>query len=186
MITKQQFIERLQFIQDYTNRMNDFDKALKKFGHSDFSGFYDEDIILHLVKCLQEDMNDIYENISWWLYEAPEGEKKIWESDIEWDVSTPELLYAYLYVHHGDAPTTQELKRVVRAQDDGVKFALQILEEMKQTNGKTKNEGWGERGALLRYAQDKIEHEYRFQRGIGANLNYKDKFNIISVLENES
>lgn len=194
MLTKKQFIERIEFIEDFHNRMCEFDEALRNYAPSDFSGFFDDKTYQYLIARLGEDVNDDNDYIGWWICETEFGKNKnmckIWEGDTDhdpdWIVDTPEQLYDYIFIQNTKAPSKESVQLAVKAQDNGVKFALKIIEEMQRTNEKTKNEGWGERGVLLQYAQDKIEREYRLQRGIGADLNFSKNLHIISVLDEES
>ena len=51
-----------------------------------------------LIMVLQEAVNDQYNYIEWWLYEATE-DYKVWESDEggrEWCLKEPEALYDYI------------------------------------------------------------------------------------------
>lgn len=192
MLTKKQFLERLDFIKKYETRMNNFDKALQKFAKSDFTGFYDEITFGHLCDCLKEDMNDKYDTISWWMCDLEWGTRKdmcnIYHpetGEVIATVDTPEALYDYLFIENTKTPPKEQMMAIVKAQDNGVKCALKVLDTMRNTNENTHNAGWAERNALLRYASDKIEHEYRFERGIGADLDIKKDFYIVSMLEEE-
>ena len=195
MLTKKQFIERLNFIKEYQEKMNTFDKALKEFAHSDFTGFYDENIYAHLLNNLIEDMDDKYDTISWWICETDWGKEEemtaIWEKDDPddkptWNIKTPEDLYAYLFVNNAKAPSESSYALAIKAQDNGVKYTLKTLETMRYNNEEAHNKGWEERGALIRYALEKIENEYRMSRGGEADLDYSKFVEIISVLDDEN
>lgn len=197
MLTKKQFLERLNFIIDYDKKVEKFDGALKEFAHSDFTGYYDEDIHIHLLNNLVEDMNDKDDYISWWLYDCPNAGKnpehaKIWLGDendpdtIVVDVSTPEKLYDYIFTNYSQTPSKNTIKSVIKAQDSGVKFALNEIQRTKEKNMETNNPGADDRNTLLQYVQDKISNEYRFKRGISADLNLDSPLYIISLLDEES
>lgn len=151
MISKKEFLKRLKFIMDYSERVNKFDEALKDFAESDFTGFYDEKLQNHLLDMLITDMEDSTDLISWWLYDCPEAGKaeeycKIYvkdgdEDDFTW-VRTPEELYDYIFITNTKAPSKESVKAIIKAQDNGVKFALKELEHMKSNNAKTKNKNW--------------------------------------------
>ena len=190
MLTKKQFLERLNFIKEYEIRMGNFDKALNEFAKSDFTGFFDETTFDFLCDSLKEDMGDEYDIISAWMFDMEWGTRltEIYDKDtgeIIADLNSPEALYDYLFTEYAKAPSKEEVKSTIKAQDNGVKFALLILDEMQNTNENVHNFGWEERNALLKYAKDKITHEYQFQRGIGADLNLDSSCYIISVLEDE-
>lgn len=199
MLTKKQFLERINFIIEYDKAVEKYDKALKEFANSDFTGYYDEKLHLHLLSTLAEDMEQDPEDdlISWWLYDCPEAGKhpehaKIWDGEkddpdtTEYDVSTPEKLYDYIFISKAKSPSKETIKMVVKAQDNGVKFALKTIQEIRKTNKKTRGQDWEDRDTILRYTQNKIGDEYLFQRGIGVDLNYSKPFTIISTLEEES
>ena len=197
MITKKQFLQRLQFILDYEKAVEKYDQALKEFAHSDFTGYYDEKLHTHLLSMLAEDMNDEDDVISWWLYDCPEAGKhpehaNIWDGDIDdpntikYTIATPEDLYDYLFIQNSKAPSKETMRMTVKAQDTGVKFALHQIALLKEKNKETKNNGWDERLALLDFTLSKIKNEYLLHRGVGADLNYSEPFTIISILEDES
>ena len=199
MLTKKQFLERLNFIIEYDKSVERYDQALKEFAHSDFTGYYDEKLHNHLINMLVEDMDQDPDDdlISWWLYDCPEAGKhpehaNIWDGDADdpnttkYTIATPEDLYDYIFIHYSKAPSKDTIKSIVKAQDSGVKFALREIQHLRKTNNRTRNKGWEERDILFKYIQSQIENQYRFTRGIGADLNFDKPLNIISVLEDES
>ena len=199
MLTKKQFLERLNFIIEYDKSVEKYDQALKEFAHSDFTGYYDEKLHNHLINMLIEDMDQDPNDdlISWWLYDCPQAGKcpehsKIWDGELddpnttEYSITTPEELYDYIFIHYSKAPSKETVKSIVKAQDSGVKFALREIQNLRKANNKTRNKGWEERDIIFKYAQSQIENQYRFTRGIGADLNFDKPLNIISILEDES
>ncbi len=199
MLTKKQFLERLNFIIDYDKKVEKFDGALKEFAHSDFTGYYDEDIHIHLLNNLVEDMNVPFDDdiISWWLYDCPQAGKctehcRVWDGDpddpntIEYDLTTPEKLYEYIFITYSQTPSKDTIKSIIKAQDSGVKFALQEIQDLRKTNNQTRNEGWEDRDILFKFTQSQIENQYRLKRGIGADLNLDNPLYIISILDEES
>lgn len=199
MLTKKQFLERLNFIIDYDKKVEKYDQALKQFAHSDFTGFYDEDLHCHLLNSLVEDMNIPFDDdvISWWLYDCPEAGKnpkhcKIWDGDpddpntIEYNLTTPEKLYDYIFITYSKTPSKSTLKAILKAQDSGVKFALKEIHELRKENRKTKNQDWEDRDTLLKYTQTIVENRYRYTRGVNADLDFKKDLFIITSLDEES
>ena len=197
MLTKKQFLTIMNIILKEEESQNKFDEALKEYAPSDFTGFAKMGLLDDLVGFLKNVMNDEGDYISWWLWDSPDKGKnpkfcKIWLGDADdpetpvMEITTPEKLYDFLLLNYEKAPSKESIEMAVKAQDNGVKFALKILNEMQETNKKTGNQGWEERNALLKYAQDKIEHEYRFSRGIGADLNLDKELHIIGVLDEEN
>lgn len=197
MLTKKQFLQRLKFIMDYNESVEKYDQALKEFAQSDFTGFYDEKLHNHLLTTLAEDMEQGEDDlISWWLYDCPEAGKnpqhaKIWDGDkddpetTEYDVSTPEKLYDYIFITYSKAPSKESIQMAIKAQDNGVRFTLKEIEKLKAKNATTKIKDWKNRDALLNFVQTQISNQYRFERGIGADLDLDKPLHIISVLEDE-
>ena len=197
MISKRAFLRIINLIIKEEEAQKRFDEALREYAPSDFTGFAKLGILDELVDILSDLMQDEYDYLGWWLWDSPEMGRnpefcKIWlgdEDDPNTEiviVDTPEKLYDFMFTQYSKAPSKETLRMTVKAQDNGVKFALKKLEELKKTNTQTQNEGWENRNALLEYAQTQIENQYRFDRGIGADLHFQQPFNIISVLDEES
>lgn len=197
MLTKKQFLERLNYLMDYQKKVDKFDEALREFAPSDFTGFHDDDVHTHLLNTLIEDMNDKDDYISWWLYDCPNAGKnpehaKIWLGDandpdtIVVDVSTPEQLYDYLFTQNIETSPKETLNLAVKAQDNGFKFALKHINDLKEANSETRNAGWEDRDSLFGFILGTIANDYLYARGIGADLNYHDSLYIISMLDEES
>lgn len=197
MLTKKQFLQRLKFLMDYNASVEKYDQALKEFAHSDFTGYYDEKLSTYLLQTLSEDMEQEEDDlISWWLYDCPEAGKnpqhaKIWDGDrndpetTEYDVSTPEKLYDYIFITYSKAPSKESIQMAVKAQDNGVRFTLKEIEKLKTKNAKTKIKDWENRETLLNFLQTQISNHYLFERGIGADLNLDKPLHIISILEDK-
>lgn len=190
MLTKKQFLDRLSFLMEWSKKVDRFDQALKDFAKSDFTGYYDEGVHNHLLDTLVEDMEDDDGLISWWLYDCPQAGEcpehaKIWTEDEkqEWDVSTPEKLYDYIFLSKTQAPAKETLQMAIKAQDTGIKFALKTIQNLRKANSKARNEGWEDRDILLKLAQSKIENEYLYQTGANRDLHFDEPLHIISILE---
>lgn len=197
MLTKKQFLTILNLILKEEDAQEKFDEAIREYAPSDFTGFAKTGLLDTLVDFLVDAMEDSDGYISWWLWDAPDRGKnkkgsRIWLGDSDdpdtevIEIVTPEQLYSFLVANYGKAPSKDTVRTIIKSQDNGIKFALKTLDELIHTNNMTSNEGWTDRGALLRYARDKIENEYRLARGANADLNYSDNLFIISVLEDES
>lgn len=181
MLTKQQFLKRIDFIKEYEKKVNNFDHALKVFAPSDFTGFYDETIFNHLLDNLKEDMDDDYDTISWWMCDTEWGERKDMckisrgeKGDIdyqEWNILTPSDLYDYL-MECQQENMANELDEIMqdnedtvyrigsKAQTEGVRFALNEISAISLTNENTQNPGWKERGTLLKLVYSQIKNHY--------------------------
>ena len=193
MLTKKQFIKRLKFLQSFKERMDTFSEALCKYAPSDFTGFFDEETFNFLLSTLEEDMNDKYQNITWWICETDWGKRKdlcgIWEEDAgeepTWKINTMEDLYAYLFCQNSKTPTKESLQLALRCQDNGVKFCLKEIQNVIDRNYETQNFGWEERNALLNYIKTIIKNNYLLKRGISVDLDYDKSIEIMSILEEE-
>lgn len=199
MLTKKQFLERLNFIIEYDKKVEKYDQALKQFAHSDFTGFYDEDLHCHLLNTLVEDMNIPFDDdvISWWLYDCPEAGKnpkhcKIWDGDpddpdtIEYNLTTPEKLYDYIFITYSKTPSKTTMKSIIKAQDNGVKYALKQIQQTRLDNNTIRNEGWEDRDVILKFIQTIIQNRYLYTRGTNADLDLDKDIYIISSLDEES
>lgn len=199
MLTKQQFIKRLNFIINYNKKVEEYDHALKEFAHSDFTGFYDEELHSYLLSTLTEDMNIPPDDdvISWWLYDCPEagrnpGHCKIWLGDADdpntevLNILTPEDLYNYIFITYSKTPSKSTIKSILKAQDSGVKYSLKQIQDIRKENNKTRNQDWEDRDTLLKYTQTIIENHYRYDRGVNADLDFKKDLYIITSLDEES
>ncbi len=194
MLSKVQFLKRIEFIKRFHNRMVEFDKALEKYAPSDFSGFWDDETYNFLIECLEQDMQDEYHNITWWICDCEFGANKnlckIWEGEIDhdpdWIIETPEQLYDYLFIQNTKTPSKDALRSTVKAQDNGFKFALKHINDLKEANSETGNIGWKDRDSLFDFILKTITNDYLYARGTGADLNYHDSLYIISILDKES
>lgn len=177
MLTKKQFVDRANFIKNYEKRADNFDHALKEFAPSDFTGFYDETIFNHLLKNLQEDMEDEHDTISWWMCDTEWGQKKdmcnIYDSttnEIIAVVDSLESLYDYLEKSQSEKVSENHEDTIFRigkkAQTDGLRFALNELAIINANNQTLKNAGWEERKALLELIYNQIVNNYLLATGI--------------------
>lgn len=191
MLTKQQFIDRMNFIKKYEERVETFDHALKEFAPSDFTGFYDETIYEYLLKSITEDMNDEYDTISWWMCETEWGKKKDMckitrgekgDADYqEWSLLTLSDLYDYLEECQWER-VNDELDETLsdhedtiydigcKAQTEGVRFALNEISTISLTNENTQNPGWESRAAFLKLVYNQIRNHYLQETGLNADL----------------
>lgn len=205
MLAKKQFIKIINHIVEEEDRQEKFDQALKEYAPSDFTGFSNPNHTVFLVELLEELMGDVPEKkygttyISWWLWDCPNRGKcekdsscTVWFGDADDPdtdkivVRTPEDLYNLLLIQYGKSPSKKSIQMAVTAQDNGVKFTLKTIDDILETNIKTKNKGWEDRKTLMEYLIGKISNEYLLTRGTGADLNYQDNSTIISVLDEES
>lgn len=196
MISKARFLKIIHFLIGEEAKQEELHKALKKYAPSDFTGFLKTDIGIFILDFLQTEMNDTDNYIGWWLYDCPkrgkcEDDKRctIWLGDIDNPdtdkvvIRTPEDLYDFLITQTGSAPSKESLDLTKKAQDNGVKFALQTINQIKEKNSKTRNPGWEERQTLMQYLIDKITNTYLAKAGVNRDLNLDEDLHIISTLE---
>ena len=197
MISKKTFLKIINLITREEDEQNAFDFALKEYAPSDFTGFAKIGLLNDLVDILKDLMGDEDDYIDWWLWDSPERGKnpelcKIWLGDPDDPktevviVDTAEKLYDFLFTQHSKAPSRESLQMVVKAQDNGVRFSLKRIQDLIDTNSKTKNKGWEERNTLLKLVKNKIEDDYHYSAGVKRDLSLDKPLHIISALDEES
>ena len=192
MITKEQFIKITDLIQDLEERDHNLNEALQDYTEDkDFTGFFSHtpDKILNILADL---MNDTENTISWWFYDCPEMGKNpdncnIYDHDgkVIATILTKEQLYDYIVLEQGTLEAREKYNLAFKQQTEGVKFAIGEIDNLRQTNKSTGNDGWEERDTLLKLIRDKIINEYMLQSG--ATLDLTDPisdYGIITNLEN--
>ena len=100
MIKKETFVQAIRAIQlqeEETDQLNViYRKMTGGMGHLSFDGVVHE----ALLQTLADAMDDQFQYIEWWLYEAPKDSKSVfWEEDgkvVSVDLAEPETLYDYL------------------------------------------------------------------------------------------
>ena len=96
LLTKETFCKALRMIQEQEKVNDEVCKALSKV--ADCFTFGCDNLWLQALRMvMKEAVNDKYDYIEWWLYEATE-DYKVWESDgsREWCLKEPEALYDYI------------------------------------------------------------------------------------------
>ena len=102
MMKKQNFVNMINAVIDQQEWKNDISKALDPFMDSMFIYDIDSKFINSILEVLENEMGDIFNNISWWLYDAPEAGKckdSAWielKSGERITLETPEQLYDFL------------------------------------------------------------------------------------------
>ena len=100
MLPKELFLSTIEKIRQQEARIDEFDKALNKM--CDGFPVFDKDnlYLIALRDLLKYTMQDQYDNIDWWLYEAPDaGYTVSWEEDgkeVSVDLTEASALYDYL------------------------------------------------------------------------------------------
>lgn len=145
MITKVQFVEIVTLLETAKNKDARLGEALQDYtGDKEFTGFFKP--YEHLEKWLAKVMNDEDGLIEWYLYDKPTSGgfvatgRKGTPDYREWNIMTYGDLYDLL-VYQRDREIKKELEEVtkdhtqttldlaLKAQTNGVSFALTVLEE---------------------------------------------------------
>ena len=100
MIKKETFVQAIRAIQlqeEETDQLNAiYRKMTGGMGYLSFNGVVHE----ALLQTLADAMDDQFQYIEWWLYEAPKDSKSVfWEEDgkvVSIDLAEPDALYDYL------------------------------------------------------------------------------------------
>lgn len=100
MLPKELFLSTLEKIRQQEARIDEFNLALGKMCDG-FPVFDKDNLYLAALRdLLKHTMHDQYDNIGWWLYEAPDaGYTVSWDEDgeeISVDLTSPDTLYDYL------------------------------------------------------------------------------------------
>ncbi len=96
LLSKETFCKALSLIKEQEAINDEVCTALSKVSDC-FSFGSDSKCLEALLMVMKEAVNDQYDYIGWWLYEATE-DYKVWESDgsREWCLKEPEALYDYI------------------------------------------------------------------------------------------
>lgn len=97
MLSKEAFCKALRLIQAQTDINIQVEKALDLVGDGHFVFGVNNRYYEALMMVLKETVNDQYDYISWWLYEAT-PDYKVWskDEDKEWCLKEPETLYDFI------------------------------------------------------------------------------------------
>ena len=101
MLLKELFLSTLEKIKEQEKRIDEFNTALSKICDG-FPVFDSENqYLIALRDLLKYTMQDQYDYIGWWLYEAPDAGYTIWWDDedgkeVSVDLTEPSALYDYL------------------------------------------------------------------------------------------
>ena len=97
MLSKETFCEALRKIQAQKDRNEQFGEALALVGDGHFVFEGGALVLAALLDVLKEAVNDQYDYISWWLYEAAPG-YEVWTDDekTKWCLKEPEVLYDFI------------------------------------------------------------------------------------------
>lgn len=97
LLCKETFCKALRLLKEQDETNDKVSNALLELtgSHVDFG--YENKWLQALRMVLAEAVNDKYEYIEWWLYEATD-DFRVWESDgsREWILKEPEALYDYI------------------------------------------------------------------------------------------
>ena len=97
MLSKEGFCKALRMIRDQESVDEQFSKALNLVGDGHFAYGVENKYLLALRDVLKEAVNDQYNYIGWWLYEAAD-DFEVWETDctMKYCLNEPEALYDFI------------------------------------------------------------------------------------------
>ena len=97
MLSKDTFCEALRKIQAQKDRDEQLSKALATMGDGHFVFEGGALVLAALLDVLKEAVNDQYDYISWWLYDAAPC-YEVWTDDekTKWCLKEPEVLYDFI------------------------------------------------------------------------------------------
>ena len=104
MLTKQEFVKYMKVISDFQNSSQEFSGALNKIcSNPGIVCSLGDELLMNYIELLEKLMgSEQFAIISWWMYDAPENDKFIYETDsntgkvIKYKTNTVEELYDYL------------------------------------------------------------------------------------------
>ena len=96
MLSKEGFCKALRMVKDQESIDEQFSKALNLVGDGHFVFGAENKYLLALRDVLKEAVNDQYDYIDWWLYEATD-DYTVWEADctMKYCLKEPEALYTH-------------------------------------------------------------------------------------------
>lgn len=97
MLSKKTFCEALRKIQAQRKRDAQFSEALNLVGDGHFVFEGGPQLLSALLNVLEEAVNDKYDYISWWIYDAA-PDYELWTEDekTKWCLKEPEALYDFI------------------------------------------------------------------------------------------
>ena len=97
MLSKEGFCKALLMIKEQETIDEQFSKALNLVGDGHFVFGAENKYLLALRDVLKEAVNDQYDYIDWWLYEATD-DYTVWEADctMKYCLKEPEAQYDYI------------------------------------------------------------------------------------------
>ena len=97
MLSKKTFCEALRKIQAQRKRDAQFSEALNLVGDGHFVFEGGPQLLSALLNVLEEAVNDKYDYISWWIYDAaPDYEVGTEDEKTKWCLKEPEALYDFI------------------------------------------------------------------------------------------
>lgn len=96
MISKDTFCRALALIQEQDQINDQVEKALQLVGDGHYVFGTDNRYYKALLLMLKEELNDKYEYIEWWLYDAGDYVVENADGSQKWDLTEPGALYDYL------------------------------------------------------------------------------------------
>ena len=133
MLSKEGFCKALQKIKEQESIDEQFSKALDLVGNGHFVFGAENKYLLALRDVLKEAVNDQYDYIDWWLYEAAD-DFEVWETDctMKYCLKEPEALYDFITGTLKPAPVSSGESTSQQEQGDVKMKGLPPLSEMER------------------------------------------------------
>lgn len=133
MLSKEGFCKALQMIKEQESIDEQFSKALNLVGDGHFVFGAENKYLMALRDVLKEAVNDQYDYIDWWLYEATD-DYTVWEADctMKYCLKDPEALYDYITGTLKPVPVSSGESTSQQEQGDVKMKRLPPLSEMER------------------------------------------------------
>ena len=101
MMKKENFVKMIECLLEQDKKNDEFEQALTPFFDNYLVPTLTSKLEGDIIGILEDELNDKYETISWWLYDSPDAGKNkacsyVEVKDIKIPLETPEQLYDFL------------------------------------------------------------------------------------------
>ena len=97
MISKETFCKALNMIKEQDETNQKFSDAVQLVGDGYFAFGTDNQYLTALLMVMKEAVDDRFDYIDWWLYDATEDHRAWTEDDSkEWNLTDPAALYDFI------------------------------------------------------------------------------------------
>lgn len=171
MLSKEIFCNMLEWGIEQYKKEQKLSKALQEFSGDDSTTYIGSNIDF-IIDILEEEMADKDQFISWWVWDTECGTKSVRACTVKYlngekhRIRTVEDLYDFLIVHYPLSKLQREI--ILRAQTEGVKFAISELEKYGRELGNISDE------AISLKFIEKMKLNYLIETGIKTEVDSKE------------